>query len=151
MGSATSLYAARSLAAADTFALTLTFRSGAVGTLHSTAAALSLKPWERIEVYGEGKWLTVEDQWELTLNDSETGPAKYRRPAIPNTLLFDGEFGGYLGQIENFLRGIRKEEAPLVTGWDGYRACELVAATRLSTRTGSPVTLPLADAIETRD
>ncbi len=143
MGPAASLYAARSPAAPDTVALTLTFRSGAVGALHTTAAALSLKPWERVEVYGDGKWLAVDDQWELTLYDDEAGPAKSWRPAIPNTLLFDEEFGGYLGQIENFLQVIRNAELPAVTGWDGYRACELVAATRRSLDTGGPVPLPL--------
>lgn len=143
LGPVASLYAARAQAGAETIALTLTFDSGAVGALHTTASALSLKPWERVEVYGDGKWLAVEDQWELAIYDDEAGPTKSWRPALPNTLLFDEEFGGYMGQIEGFLQAIRGQETPRVTGWDGYRACELVAATHRSLETGGPVTLPL--------
>lgn len=145
MGPVTSLYAARAVAGAETIALTLTFRGGAVGALHTTASALSLKPWERVEIYGDGKWLSVEDQWEFTLYDDEVGPAKSWRPVVPNTLLFDEEFGGYMGQIEGFLQAIRGQEAPLVTGWDGYRACELVTAAHRSLQTGGPVALPLTE------
>jgi predicted dehydrogenase len=151
MGIATSLYAAQPATRqhgpreVDTVTLTLTFGSGAVGTLYTTALALSLKPWERVEVYGEHRWLSVEDQWELVLYDGETEPTKSWRPVVPNTLLFDEEFGGYLGEIENFLQAIRGLETPLVTGWDGYRACELVVATRRSLATGAPVRLPLSE------
>lgn len=127
----------------DNIAMTLTFTSGSVGNLYSSATALSFKPWERVEVYGNKTWLAVEDQYELILYDSEEGPAKHWTPIIPNTLIFDEEFGGFMGMIENFLQVIRGEEQPLVTGWDGYRAYELNVAAHLSMKRGEPVSLPL--------
>ncbi len=120
------------------------FVSGAVGALYTSASALSLKPWERVEVYGDHAWLSVEDQYELRLYDSEEGPAKSWTPIVPNTLLFDEEFGGFMGLIENFCQAIRGLEAPLVTGWDGHRAYELNVASHLSmARQGEVVVLPL--------
>jgi predicted dehydrogenase len=104
---------------------------------------VSLKPWERVEIYGDKCWLAVEDQYELRLYDSEEGPAKSWRPVMPNTLIFDEEFGGFMGLIENFLQVVRGAEQPLVTGWDGYRAYELNVATLLSLHRSQPVSLPL--------
>ena len=103
------------------------FESGAIGSLYTSATALSLKPWERIEIYANKTWLSVEDQYELVLYDSEQGPTKSWKPVVPNTLVFDVELGGFMQLIENFLQVIRGEEKPVVTGWDGYKACELSA------------------------
>ena len=120
------------------------FASGAIGSLYTCSTALSFKPWERVEVYEEHAWLDVDDQYRLTLYDSETGPSKYWTPIIPNTLIFDEEFGGFTGMIENFLQVIRAEDEPLVTGWDGYRAYELLVASQISlARQGTTVKLPL--------
>lgn len=135
----------------DNIAMTLTFASGSVGNLTSSATALSFKPWERVEVYGNKSWLAVEDQYELILYDSEEGPAKHWTPVIPNTLIFDEEFGGFMGMIENFLQVIRGEEEPLVTGWDGYKAYELNVAAHLSMKRGEPVGLPLDPAQADRE
>lgn len=127
----------------DNIAMTLAFTSGAVGTIYTSATALSFKPWERVEVYANKSWLAVEDQYELILYDSEEGPAKHWTPIIPNTLIFDEEFGGFLGLIENFVQVIRGNEEPVVTGWDGYRAYEMNVAAHLSMIRGEPVSLPL--------
>ncbi|MCA0453618.1 MAG: Gfo/Idh/MocA family oxidoreductase [Chloroflexi bacterium] len=129
----------------DNAVITLEFASGAVGTIYTSASALNLKPWERVEVYGDHAWLSVEDQHELLIYDSEEGPTKSWRTVIPNTLLFDEEFGGYMGIIENFAQAIRGNDQPLVTGWDGYRAIELLRAVQLSLMSNSRVTLPLSD------
>jgi predicted dehydrogenase len=127
----------------ENIAATLEFSSGAVGTLTTSATALSFKPWERVEVYGNKRWLAVEDQYELILYDEEEGPAQHWRPAMPNTLLFDEEFGGFTGMLENFLQAVRGREAPEATGWDGYHAYELAVATHLSILRRQPVSLPL--------
>jgi len=127
----------------DNLAIAVEFNSGAVGTIYSSATALSFKPWERVEVYGNKRWLAVEDQFELILYDEEEGPAKHWRPIIPNTLLFDEEFGGFMGMIENFAQAIRGAERPLVSGWDGHRAYEINVAAHLSMRRGAAVVLPL--------
>jgi predicted dehydrogenase len=127
----------------DNAVAALEFSSGAVGSLYTSASALSLKPWERVEVYGDHAWLAVEDQHELIIYDGEEGPTKSWRTVIPNTLLFDEEFGGFMGLIENFAQVIRGKETPVVTGWDGYRAYELLTATQLSLIHKTPIQLPL--------
>ena len=95
-----------------------------------------------MEVYADHAWLSVEDQHELLLYDSEEGPAKSWKPVVTNTLLFDEEFGGFMGLVENFLQVIRGNEKPLVTGWDGYRAFELSAACHISLARKDSVRLP---------
>jgi predicted dehydrogenase len=127
----------------DNVAITLTFENGAVGNLYTSATALSFKPWERVEVYANKRWAAVEDQYELILYDDEEGPAKHWKPVIPNTLIFDEQFGGFMGLIENFLQVIRGKDQPLVTGWDGYRAYELNVAAHLSMNRQTSVHLPL--------
>jgi predicted dehydrogenase len=131
----------------DNATVNLRFTSGAVGNICTSATALSLKPWERVEIYAEKKWLAVEDQHTLIVNDDEQGPSKVWKPVFPNTLIFDEEFGGFMGLIENFLECIRGNARPLVTGWDGHRAYELALATHLSIRENSPVQLPLQEDI----
>jgi predicted dehydrogenase len=124
-------------------AITLKFASGSLGQVATSSSALSLKPWLRVEVHGQGNWLVVDDVFELTLYDSETGPTKSWRPVLTNTLLFDEEFGGYMNQLEHFLQVLRGEETALTDGTDGYRAFELVVATHLAIARGVPVQLPL--------
>jgi predicted dehydrogenase len=121
---------------------TLTFRSGAVGSVVTSSAALSFKPWERIEIIGKHAMLTVEDQFELTLADEETGPMKTWRPVIPNTLMFDEAFGGYAGLVENMLDAIRGLVPLEATGKDGVAAVALIAAIHESiARGGEPVSI----------
>lgn len=127
----------------DNVTIALEFKSGSVGTIYTTATALSFKPWERVEIYANKTWLTVDDQFELILYDEEEGPQKHWRPVIPNTLIFDEEFGGFMGMIENFCQVIRGSEEPLVTGWDGHHAYEINAATHISMKNHQVVNLPL--------
>jgi len=127
----------------DNVISTFEYVSGSVGSIYTSSSALNLKPWERVEIYGDGSWLAVEDQNELILYDSETGPTKSWKPVMPNTMIFDEEFGGFMGLIENFLQAIRSLEEPLVTGWDGHNAYELAVASHLSLNRREPVKLPL--------
>jgi predicted dehydrogenase len=121
--------------------ISLSFASGAVGAIVTSAAALSFKPWERVEIIGRNAMLAVEDQFELTLYDEETGPAKSWKPAIPNTLLFDESFGGYAGLLENVLDAIRGL-APLgASGREGLAAVEIVAAIHESLARGEAMAL----------
>jgi len=130
----------------DNVKITFEFASGAVGQLFSSGTALSLKPWERVEIYGEKPWLADEDQWELLLYDSEQNGTRSWRPIVPNTLMFDEEFGGFMGLIENFLQVVHGAERPLVTGWDGLRAYELDVATLIAFKRRATVELPLEPA-----
>jgi predicted dehydrogenase len=127
----------------DNVQISLQFASGSVGSVYTSATAISFKPWERVEIYGNKCWFAVEDQYELILYDDEVGPAKHWRPVIPNTLIFDEEFGGFMGMIDNFLQAIRGVEKPMVTGWDGHRAYEINVASHLSMHRQAVVPLPL--------
>jgi predicted dehydrogenase len=127
----------------DNVQISLQFASGSVGSVYTSATAISFKPWERVEVYGNKRWLAVEDQYELILFDEEEGPAKHWRPVIPNTLIFDEEFGGFMGMIDNFLQAMRGVEKPVVTGWDGHCAYEINVASHLSMHRQAVVPLPL--------
>lgn len=129
----------------DNACINLEFVSGAIGNIYTSSTALSLKPWERVEIYGEKQWLSVEDQCTLIVHKSEEGGSLVWNPVFPNTLLFDEEFGGYMGLIENFIECIRGNEQPMVTGWDGAKAYELVEATYRSLREGRRVRLPLRE------
>ena len=44
--------------------ISLGFRSGAIGTLMTSAAALSFAPWERVEIFGRNAFLVVDNQFE---------------------------------------------------------------------------------------
>jgi predicted dehydrogenase len=121
--------------------VSLAFRSGAIGTLMTSAAGLSFAPWERVEIFGRNAFLTVDDQIELTLHDGETGPAKAWRPAVPNTLMFDESFGGYSGLLENVLDAIRGLAVLSAGGRDGAAAVALIDAVRLSLERGAEIDL----------
>lgn len=131
--------------------LMLGFASGAVGMVSTSSRALSLKPWQRVEIFGSGAWLSVDDIYELTIYDDEAGPTKSWRPVPTNTLLFDEEFGGYIGMVQHFADVIRGSAQPLVTGWDGYHSYELVAAAHIAISTGSEVSLPLDPELADRE
>jgi predicted dehydrogenase len=123
--------------------VSLDFGPAGAAQLFTSASALSLKPWLRVEVHGQGTWLVVDDVFKLVLYDSATGPAKVWKPVLANTLLFDEEFGGYLPQLEHFLQVVRGQEQSSVTPMDGYRAVELITATHLAMASGEAVPLPL--------
>jgi predicted dehydrogenase len=121
----------------------LAFHSGAIGSIVTSAAAMSFKPWERVEVIGDHAMLAVEDQLALTLFDDENGPAKTWQPTIPNTLMMDEQFGGYAGLLEHVADALRGLVALAATGRDGAAAVALVAAIHEAIRRGAPVDLEL--------
>jgi predicted dehydrogenase len=121
--------------------VSVSFRSGAIGTIMTSAAGLSFGPWERVEIFGRNAFLVVDNQFELTLHDDETGPAKNWRPSIPNTLMFDESFGGYSGLLENALDAVRGLCPLAATGSDGAAAVGLVEAIGRSLERGAEIDL----------
>lgn len=106
----------------DNIVVNAEFESGAIGAFYFNSSSPSLKPWERVEIFGHRKWIGVEDSAVVSLHDSDEGPTRTWSPVVPHTLLFDEEFGGYAGELGNFVRAIRGEEAPAITGEDGIAA-----------------------------
>lgn len=127
----------------ESFVVTLEFSNGAVGTILTSATALSLHPWERVEIFGDGAWLVVEDQSTVTAHVAEYEPARVWAPVVPNTLLSGEEWGGYVGMLEDFLVAVRGGVPAATSLRDGYRALEVVVATRLALERSTPVELPL--------
>lgn len=121
------------------------FASGAIGTIMTSAAGLSFKPWERVEIFGDGVFLVVDDQFETTLFDDEMGPAQSWRPSIPNTLMFDESFGGYVGLIANLLDAVRGIVPLAATAKDGAAAIRLIDAIYRSLASDSEITLTEED------
>jgi predicted dehydrogenase len=142
MGDVRRLTAVSADTAAANIVVTLEFTRGGVGSVVTSAAALSLHPWERVEIFGENAWLQVDDQSTLTLVGGEYEPAHVWSSVVPNTLLSAEEWGGYVGMLEAFLAGVRDGAAD-IAAIDGYRALELVIATRLSLARRAPVDVPL--------
>jgi predicted dehydrogenase len=114
--------------------ISMRFCSGAIGSLMTSAAGLSFKPWERLEIFGRNAFLVVDDQHDLTLYDNEVGPAKTWRPAVPNTLMFDESFGGYTGLLENVLDALRGLVPLAIPATEGAAAIEVIDAIERSIR-----------------
>ena len=83
----------------------------------------------------------VDDQFETTLFDEETGPAKSWRPAVPNTLMFDESFGGYAGLLDNVLDAVRGLAALAAPASDGAAAVGLIEAIRRSIAAGTATSM----------
>ena len=118
--------------AIESAVVALGFTSGAIGTIMTSAAGLSFKPWERVEIFGRNAFLVVEDQWQTTLYDDEAGPAKSWAPVLPNTLMFDEAFGGYSGLLDNVLDAARGAAPLTAPAADGANAVGLIEAIRRS-------------------
>jgi len=114
----------------DSAVISVGFASGAIGTVMTSSAGLSFKPWERVEIFGRNAFLVVDDQRETTLYDEETGPAKSWAPVVPNTLMFDEAFGGYAGLLDNVLDAVRGTATLRTPAEDGANAVGLIEATR---------------------
>lgn len=123
--------------------VSLEFASGAIGTVASSATALSQHPWERVEIFGDSSWIQVEDQRQITLYDDDYGPAKSWGLVVPNTLYSAEGWGGFVGLLDAFLDVVRGESHPWLDQQDGFRAVELVVASHLSLLRGSAIELPL--------
>lgn len=118
----------------DNIVVNVEFDSGAIGTFYFNSSAPSLKPWERIEVFGERKWLAIEDGFSVSLHDTEEGPSKVWAPVMPHTLFFDEEFGGFAGEISALVEAVREGKQPPVTGKDGVDALILASMVHSSIR-----------------
>lgn len=109
----------------DNIVVNVEFESGAIGAFYFNSSSPALKPWERVEIFGDRKWLAVEDQLTVTLHDSDEGPSKVWSPVLPTTLFFDEEFSGFAPQLRDFVQAVRGELPPAVSDGDGVAALRI--------------------------
>jgi predicted dehydrogenase len=109
------------------------FVLGAIKTIATSAAAMSFKPWERVEIIGRNAMLILEDQFEPTLCDEQTAPPKSCHPVAPNTLTFES-FGDNSGLVDIVLDSIRGLALLNGRGRDGAAVLALVEAIHDSIR-----------------
>lgn len=118
----------------DNVVVNAEFESGAIGAFYFNSSSPALKPWERVEVFGNRKWLAVEDQLTVTLHDSDEQPSKVWSPVMPTTLFFDEEFGGFTHQLSNFVQAVRGDAAVAITGEDGIAALRIAQMIHIAAR-----------------
>lgn len=118
----------------DNVVVNVEFESGAIGAFYFNSSAAALKPWERVEVFGNRKWLAVEDQMTVTLHDCDEGPSKVWSPVLPTTLFFDEEFSGFTHQLSAFVDAVRGDAQPAVSGDDGLAALRIAHAIHIAAR-----------------
>jgi predicted dehydrogenase len=119
--------------------LLLTFANGAFATVDcSWSRPVSYPTWGglTLDVVGERGAMSVDAfRQNLAIYPEDPPDISWRN------------WGSDANQtmMAEFVSAIRERRAPAVTGLDGYRALEVVAAAYESARTGQPVRLPLAD------
>ncbi len=163
-GPVTSLYAQARTAAhvrlevEDTITATLTFASGAVGTLMASTAAFPGFP-ARLALLGTRGSAVIEGDALQTLAiqgreplvgeaaiahavQVATGGTRAATTLAPPELGAGGAWGdAHRAQLADFLRCCRAGDAPLVDGTQGRQAVEVVLAAYESARTGRPYDL----------
>ena len=112
----------------ETGTIMMRFENGAHGLVDTSFAAAGCDLV--IEIYGTDGWVWVynDDGWKINL--STDGESQ----------ILDSQFEDlYQYQFEHFARCVAEEEEPIVTGVDGLRTNEILAAAYESDRTGKAV------------
>jgi len=130
------------------------FAGGGHGTLHCTTAQAPNQ--HRIEIWGE-KGALILDNWVLTLHKIGTSVTDYvnnnkdvafTTPDVQTEIFddFESMAGTHAPAIDDFARAILENREPSITGEDGLRSQELVAAVTLSGCREKLVRLPVGRA-----
>ncbi|MDQ3686081.1 MAG: Gfo/Idh/MocA family oxidoreductase [Acidobacteriota bacterium] len=123
----------------DTVAATLEFASGAVGTLEATTAAYPGYP-RQLELTGtEGTCILHHDQLIATdlrtpPDDSSLADGGNTNASASSPIVSDVR--GHQKILEDFIRAIETDRAPLCNGREGRRSVELIEAIYKSSREG---------------
>jgi len=128
----------------------LEYEGGALGTLQCDTVQAPGK--QRIEIYGENGALEMDD-WNVTLHHLDTPLQEFLEndktvkfiPPGSNSETFELkiEEGTHALSIDDFCRAIQEGRDPAVTGEEGSKSQELVAAITLSGCTGDRVSIPV--------
>jgi predicted dehydrogenase len=132
----------------DVSTASVTFRSGALGSIHGTTSAGSDRP-VKVEIIGTGGTAVVESgaltRWEgeseLTddlLTDSDRAFVEGWKPGEP--------FGGaHQRQLRLIFDALRTGETPPVPGREARKAVDIILAIYESARTGKRVSVPTTE------
>jgi len=132
----------------DTTVATLSYPSGALGTIEATTAAWP--GWSRrIELCGEHGSICLEDdhiaRWEFARPEPEDREVLSARDdaALGSGAGSAGgiSIAGHLRQIGDFVDAVRSDRPPAIDGHEGKRAVELVHAIYTAAKSGSSVRL----------
>lgn len=128
----------------------LGYSDGIHATLHCSTAQAPNQ--QRIELYGERGAVIMED-WRITLKTLKTPAqqfidddksAAFVSPSHTEAVFeFEPPGSTHIPAIDDFVRAITEDRPPAVSGEDGLRSQELVAAITLSGCRAKPVTLPV--------
>ena len=128
----------------------LEYEGGALGTLQCDTVQAPNK--QRIEIYGENGALEMDD-WNVTLHHLDTPLQEFLEndktirfiPPGSNSETFELgiEGGTHAPAIDDFCCAIQEGRDPAVTGEEGSKSQELVAAITLSGCTGERVSIPV--------
>ena len=129
----------------------MTYPNGGQGTMHCNTS--QAPNHQRLELWGE-QGAIVMDDWKVTLHrldatvqdfvDNDRSPTYDSPTHGSETFEFAPVVGGtHVPAIGDFADAILQGREPAVTGEDGLRSQELVAAVTLSAHTGRAVDLPV--------
>ena len=115
----------------ETGMIMMRFENGAQGFVDTSFAAAGCDLV--IEIYGTDGWVWVynDDGWKIKL--SIDGASQIIESPFEDLYQF---------QFEHFARCVTEEEQPIVTGVDGLRTNEILAAAYASDRTGKAISCP---------
>lgn len=139
----------------DTLAITLSYGSGAVGTMVVSESTPSPWSWEStvaeglgFATYGVDYTVFFGSQgslsfpslrlWQYENPDAEPG---WTSPLTTTARSLKQPNDPYKDQVDNFTAAIRGNAAPVVSGTDALRSLAVIEAIRESTATGSSVSL----------
>ncbi len=131
----------------------MSYAGGGQGTMHCNTS--QAPNHQRLELWGE-RGAIVMDDWNVTLHrldtpvqefiDTDLSPTYDSPDHASETFQFApvaNPGGTHVPAIGDFADAILQDREPAITGEDGLRSQELVAAVTLSARENRPVTLPI--------
>jgi predicted dehydrogenase len=128
--------------AEDTLVSTMRFQNGALGVIQ---AATSAKPGfkRRLEITGERGTVILDGDaisvWAVDGEDENLGEGEQLTDGSANPAAISNE--GHRRQIEDMMRAVAEDRAPMIDGREGRKSLELVVALYESANEGRPVKL----------
>jgi len=124
----------------DTLVASLRFRNGALGVIE---AATSAKPGfkRRLEISGERGAIILDGDaiscWAIDGEDEEAGGGEQITDGSANPAAISNE--GHRRQIEDMMRAVIEDRAPMIDGREGRKSLEVVVALYESAMSGQAV------------